>query len=800
MKKFPLLALLFTLPFCAESQSGCGLFQHIFGSPNTSERAECLAQTPDGGALLGGKGDDLQPILVKTGPTGEFEWAKKYSQTTAGGEALVVDIDLLKNGNWLVAILLTDAGKVPTGCRILRLDPSGNVLAATDFPGHYLVKGSIEPTADGGFVAMPLETPAANSVSILKFDAAGNMAWSTGFSGTGNTQFAADIKQIADGGFLLAGYTNSNASGTYDAFAVRLGPDGSLGWQKKYVGAANDIHYSCDELPGGDLLFSGSNDLGGQPDGFFMRTDAGGQPIYQKTWRASNKSNLAGASQTLTPGGFVLSALDRSFNGTLLNAVFAKFSFDGSPLWSREYGGPDDLATHFIERLPDGKLLLAGTRSLPMTPGQPTTDLFLMKTDSLGLAAGCPAINHQTSLEDLNLMTENAPFSPKTPVLLQAATQTATTFSFPKEVICSSSFVETSDTARICQGDTLFFQNQILTQAGTTDFQFQTAAGCDSTVHLTLEITTDTIFNEHLFTLCFGDSITFNGIVFKTPGTYPIPDLTAQCPMFDVLQIVVNQPITPIIDLADESCPGAADGSFFISNSQPDWLFSMESGPFSASPNGLDSLAPGTYFFEIQDGKGCHFSQSVEVASGNSFALFFPQNVVEIGLGDTLQLVPQFAPSGLNPVDFQWIWSPPAGLSNAESQAPLAVPLENTVWSVTATNVAGCSASASLTVNVIACRDVFFPNAFTPNGDGRNDTFQIFANENCLRRIRRMTIFDRWGQQVFEKLDFQPGISGGWNGRFREKEMPSEVYVWLVELEFLDGKVEVRRGDLTLVR
>ncbi|MBK7410892.1 MAG: gliding motility-associated C-terminal domain-containing protein [Saprospirales bacterium] len=89
---------------------------------------------------------------------------------------------------------------------------------------------------------------------------------------------------------------------------------------------------------------------------------------------------------------------------------------------------------------------------------------------------------------------------------------------------------------------------------------------------------------------------------------------------------------------------------------------------------------------------------------------------------------------------------------------------------------------------------------FSPNADGVNDVFTIFAGPEVVR-IRSLMIFDRWGEKVFEGLDLRPNdLSQGWDGTFRGKAMNPAVFGYLAELEFADGIVLVYNGSLTLVR
>lgn len=119
------------------------------------------------------------------------------------------------------------------------------------------------------------------------------------------------------------------------------------------------------------------------------------------------------------------------------------------------------------------------------------------------------------------------------------------------------------------------------------------------------------------------------------------------------------------------------------------------------------------------------------------------------------------------------------------------------LYSVTITDEYGCTANTSVFVEVDKDRDVYLPNAFSPNGDGENDYF--FISTERPKHIRSFQIFDRWGQLLYE----QHGVSTndatlGWDGKFRGQLLPVGSYVYTAEIEFPDGYRKVYTGSVRL--
>jgi gliding motility-associated-like protein len=112
----------------------------------------------------------------------------------------------------------------------------------------------------------------------------------------------------------------------------------------------------------------------------------------------------------------------------------------------------------------------------------------------------------------------------------------------------------------------------------------------------------------------------------------------------------------------------------------------------------------------------------------------------------------------------------------------------------------GCKSEKDITVNVI-CNELnyFVPNTFSPNGDGSNDVF--YPRGKGLYNIVSLRIFNRWGEQVFERRNFPSNDpASGWNGLFKGKTAPAEVYVYILEVICDNAQVVPLKGNVTLLR
>lgn len=137
-------------------------------------------------------------------------------------------------------------------------------------------------------------------------------------------------------------------------------------------------------------------------------------------------------------------------------------------------------------------------------------------------------------------------------------------------------------------------------------------------------------------------------------------------------------------------------------------------------------------------------------------------------------------------------WSPYVGLDSTLTPNPVATPTQTTVYTVTISN-GTCYTTRQVVVTILHNNDIFIPNTFSPNGDARNDYF--FLRGNNLYGIR-LTVFDRWGEKVFETTD----QSIGWDGTYENKPCNPGVYTYVATVIFADGTSASKSGTVTLVK
>lgn len=302
-------------------------------------------------------------------------------------------------------------------------------------------------------------------------------------------------------------------------------------------------------------------------------------------------------------------------------------------------------------------------------------------------------------------------------------------------------------------------------------------------------------------TICEGLTYVQDGREYTASGTYVDTLLSSiGCDSIVTLNLTVvpDAGMEATTQVTDPSCHDATDGRIAVEEVQrgaPPFTYDLTGQPSNGSGS-FTGLSGGSYELAITDRHGCDYQETFSVVAPPEFTVDLGPDR-EVTLGDEVRLQPF---TNL-PVD-KLTWEP-AGLFECPDGC-LSVqwfPKESTTLQLTAVSDRGCVTENRLQVVVNKDRRIYFPNAFSPDGNGVNDVFMIFGDVPNVQQIRRFAVFDRWGNLILERTDLQPNDEGsGWDGTFRGDLLPQGVYVYMAEVAFLDGEVLTYSGDVMLLR
>lgn len=325
--------------------------------------------------------------------------------------------------------------------------------------------------------------------------------------------------------------------------------------------------------------------------------------------------------------------------------------------------------------------------------------------------------------------------------------------------------------------------------------------------HVTLQAMNDT-------TICQGDTIRLrvasDGLQYTWSPTVLTPGLAN--PLASTITNTTYQVIARIGSCSQTDRISVATIPYPIANAGPDTVicyqtfaqlngstdgssFGWQSASTLSSVTVLNPVATPTittsYVLFAHDTRGCPKPGFDTVT-----VIVLPDIVASAGR-DTSVVVGQ--PLQLNASGgIRYLWSPAAGLSNPAIANPVIIYQEPTAgirYKCLVFNEAGCADSAYMRVKVFQTMpSVFVPNAFTPNGDGRNDVLRPIAAG--MQRIEYFQIFNRWGQMVFSTSTNEHG----WDGTIAGKQQGPGAYVWVIKAVDYTGSPYTQRGTVVLVR
>lgn len=293
--------------------------------------------------------------------------------------------------------------------------------------------------------------------------------------------------------------------------------------------------------------------------------------------------------------------------------------------------------------------------------------------------------------------------------------------------------------------------------------------------------------------LCDGDSVLFdagsgfneylwsNGagtkqISAKTAGMYSVTGTTAEgCKSYDTVK-VVNVFSNPVVSLDHNPllCTGSSrilDAGKFSS-----YLWNDGSASEKIIVNGV-----GTYAVEVRDDNGCKGSDTTIITTILPLPTgFLPPDTLLCSY-DKLTLVPR------KPYN-SYLWSTGATASSITISQPGEYWLE-------VRDANGCAGRDSVVVNPKDCMEGFYiPTAFTPNHDGKNDVFRPLLFGKVKKY--QFTIYNRWGQVVFQT----PDLNKAWDGSVAGLSQDSNVFVWMCTYQFEGEEVRTERGTVMVIR
>jgi hypothetical protein len=349
-----------------------------------------------------------------------IDWQKSIGGTAAEEAS---SIQQTTDGGYIVAGYTTSNNGNVTGNYgssdywVVKLAATGTIQWQKTLGGT-LVDGAycIQQTTDGGYIVAGYTN--SNNVNVtgnngnydywvVKLSAAGTIEWQKTLGGS-QDEFAYSIQQTTDGGYIVAGYTNSNNGdvtgnhGGNDMWVVKLSGTGTIEWQKTLGGSFGESAYCIQQTRDGGYVVAGfatSNDgdvtgVQGVFDYWIVKLTATGSIDWQKTLGGSAVDIAFSIYQT-TDGGYIVAGKTQSYDGDVTgyqggtgnDSWIVKLSSTGAIQWQKTIGGTDDDYIKSIKQASDGSYIAGGytlSNDGDVTGNHGSWDLWVVKLSGTG--------------------------------------------------------------------------------------------------------------------------------------------------------------------------------------------------------------------------------------------------------------------------------------------------------------------------------------------------------------------------------------------------------------------------------
>jgi len=269
---------------------------------------------------------------------------------------------------------------------LIKTDSTGVELWNKTFGGSSDDEGqSVQQTSDGGYIIAGWTQSygsGSKDLWLIKTDSAGNEQWNKLFGGT-NDDGATSVRQTTDGGYVISGYTSSYGAGSVDAWLIKTDSLGNQEWQKPLGGLSSDGAWCVEQTTDGGYILTGwtySYGPGVIGNLWLVKTDSLGNQQWNKVFGGSDVDRGYYVSQT-TDGGYIITGYTDSFGAGLYDMWLIKTDSSGNEQWSKTFGGTGRDYGNSVQQTISGGYIITG---YTLSYGAGNEDVWLVKTDSLG--------------------------------------------------------------------------------------------------------------------------------------------------------------------------------------------------------------------------------------------------------------------------------------------------------------------------------------------------------------------------------------------------------------------------------
>lgn len=293
----------------------------------------------------------LQKTWVKTYGSIDWEWAVSIQQTSDGGYILAGSTDSSDDNGDIL---------------VIKLDWRGDVLWQKSYGGEgWEWVSNILQTSDGGYIlAGSTDTSDSNGdIWVIKLDDSGKISWQKSYSHEG-LEWPSSIQIISDGGYIVTGSASDPLDGHTNTLVMKLGQNGDVAWEKTYAGNGLEWPSSIQQTIDGGYVVAGSasDPADGTSDTWIIKLDEHGEMQWQKSY-AGEGSEWPSSIRQSNDMGYIIAGFASDSSGGNGDLWVMKLDGNGVISWQRAYGGDGWDSASSVHQTSDGGYIVAGSTS-----------------------------------------------------------------------------------------------------------------------------------------------------------------------------------------------------------------------------------------------------------------------------------------------------------------------------------------------------------------------------------------------------------------------------------------------------
>jgi hypothetical protein len=391
-------------------------FQKTYGGIE-AEDANAVVQTDDGGYIIAGStrsygAGNYDLYIIRTDPSGDIIWTKTF-----GGNRYDKSQDIIKTGIGEYLIAAFKSTLTDDEIYLLKINESGDTLWTKTIgtvDNDHVTK--IKKTSDGGFVLSGyIERYFEYKYCLIKFNSDGDSLWAKSY----DFGWANSIEQTSDGGYVLIVYSYANLNPIQDFQLVKTDQFGDTLWTRFYGGLDVEVAYAGEQTTDGGYIMAGRTDSygDGASDFYLVKTNSNGDFLWDKTYGGDLNDRAFTAMET-SDGGFIIGGYTASFNVGYFDFYMVRTNSTGDTLWTRTYGGDWQEEIYDIEETSDGGFAAVGYTYSFGAGSNP--NIYFIKTDGNGLISHVEDQNNGNEIHFELYQNYPNPFNPSTTISWQS--------------------------------------------------------------------------------------------------------------------------------------------------------------------------------------------------------------------------------------------------------------------------------------------------------------------------------------------------------------------------------------------